>query len=91
METSESAVHGTRVYFAGVGPKGPALERFPDIKYIYNREGKKRRYVSIKYIYNREGKKRRYVSRKVIYNFPAYITSLFPLSVNVTTCIQKLQ
>jgi hypothetical protein len=25
-------VHGTGVYYAGVGPKGPALERFPDIK-----------------------------------------------------------
>jgi hypothetical protein len=25
-------VHGTGVYFAGVGPKGIALERFPDIK-----------------------------------------------------------
>jgi hypothetical protein len=25
-------VHGTGVYSAGVGPKGPALERFPDIK-----------------------------------------------------------
>jgi hypothetical protein len=25
-------VHGTGVYFAGVGPKGPALERFLDIK-----------------------------------------------------------
>jgi hypothetical protein len=31
-------VHGTGVYSAGVGPKGPALERFLDIKkkiYIY--------------------------------------------------------
>jgi hypothetical protein len=25
-------VHGTRVYSAGVGPNGPALERFSDIK-----------------------------------------------------------
>jgi hypothetical protein len=25
-------VHGTGVYSAGVGPKGPALKRFPDIK-----------------------------------------------------------
>jgi hypothetical protein len=25
-------VHGIGVYFAGVGPKGPALERFLDIK-----------------------------------------------------------
>ena len=25
-------MHGTGVYFAGVGLKGPALERFPDIK-----------------------------------------------------------
>jgi hypothetical protein len=25
-------VHGTGVYSAGVGPKGPALERFLDIK-----------------------------------------------------------
>jgi hypothetical protein len=25
-------VHRTRVYSAGVGPKGSALERFPDIK-----------------------------------------------------------
>jgi hypothetical protein len=31
-------MHGTGVYSAGVGPKGPALERFLDIKkkiYIY--------------------------------------------------------
>jgi hypothetical protein len=27
-------VHGTGVYSAGVGPKGPALERFLDIKKI---------------------------------------------------------
>jgi hypothetical protein len=26
-------VHGTVVYFARVGPKGPALERFPNIKF----------------------------------------------------------
>ena len=25
-------MHGTGIYFAGVGPKDPALERFPDIK-----------------------------------------------------------
>jgi hypothetical protein len=25
-------VHGTGVYYARVSPKGPALERFPDIK-----------------------------------------------------------
>jgi hypothetical protein len=25
-------VHGTDVYSVGVGPNGPALERFPDIK-----------------------------------------------------------
>jgi hypothetical protein len=25
-------VHGTMVYSAGMGPIGPALERFPDIK-----------------------------------------------------------
>ena len=25
-------MYGTRVYFAGVGPNGPALERFPDLK-----------------------------------------------------------
>ena len=25
-------MHGTGVYFAGVSPKSPALERFPDIK-----------------------------------------------------------
>jgi hypothetical protein len=25
-------VHGTGVYSVRVGPKGPALERFPDIK-----------------------------------------------------------
>jgi hypothetical protein len=31
-KTSKGTVHGTRVYSAGVGPKGPALERFPDIK-----------------------------------------------------------
>jgi hypothetical protein len=31
-------VHGTGVYSVGVGPKGPALERFLGIKkkYIYN-------------------------------------------------------
>jgi hypothetical protein len=38
-ETSEGAVHGTGVYSAGVGPKGPALERFPDIK---NKKNKKK-------------------------------------------------
>jgi hypothetical protein len=27
--------HGTRVYSAGVGSKGPTLERLPDIKNIY--------------------------------------------------------
>lgn len=32
FETSESAVQGTGVYSIGVGPKGLALERFPDIK-----------------------------------------------------------
>ena len=31
-ETSKGAVHETGVYSAGVGPKGLALERFPDIK-----------------------------------------------------------
>jgi hypothetical protein len=30
--TFESALHGTGVYSAGVGPKGPALERFINIK-----------------------------------------------------------
>ena len=25
-------MHGAGVYFIGVGPKGPALERFPDTK-----------------------------------------------------------
>jgi hypothetical protein len=35
-------VHGTRVYSAGVGPKGPALERFPDIK------KKKKRFMACK-------------------------------------------
>jgi hypothetical protein len=32
MGTSKDAVHGTGVYSTGVGPNGPALERFPDIK-----------------------------------------------------------
>jgi hypothetical protein len=31
-ETSESAVYGPEVYTVGVGPKGPALPRFPVIK-----------------------------------------------------------
>ena len=31
-KTSEDAVHETEVYFVGVGPKSPALERFPNIK-----------------------------------------------------------
>jgi hypothetical protein len=31
-ETFEGAVHGIGVYSAWVGPKGPALERFLDIK-----------------------------------------------------------
>jgi hypothetical protein len=31
-KTSEGTVHGARVYSAGVGPKGPVLERFLDIK-----------------------------------------------------------
>jgi hypothetical protein len=30
----EGAVLGTEVYFAGVGPKAPALSRFPIIKKI---------------------------------------------------------
>jgi hypothetical protein len=29
---SEGVVHGIEVYSVGVGPKGSALERFPDIK-----------------------------------------------------------
>jgi hypothetical protein len=37
-------VHGTGVYSAGVGPKGPALERFLDIK-------KKKKKIIRKYIY----------------------------------------
>jgi hypothetical protein len=28
-------VHGTKIYFAGMGLKDLALERFHDIKYIY--------------------------------------------------------
>jgi hypothetical protein len=28
-------MHKTGVYFAEEGPKGPALEKFPDIKNIY--------------------------------------------------------
>ena len=31
-ETSKGAVHETDVYFAGMGLKGSALQRFPDIK-----------------------------------------------------------
>jgi hypothetical protein len=31
---SEGVVHGIEVYSVGVGPKGSALERFPDIKII---------------------------------------------------------
>jgi hypothetical protein len=34
METSKGAVHGTEVYSAEVDLKGPALERFLDIKNI---------------------------------------------------------
>jgi hypothetical protein len=30
-ETSEGVVRGTGVYSVGMGPKDPALERFPDI------------------------------------------------------------
>jgi hypothetical protein len=33
-------VHETKVYFTGVSPKGPALERFPNIK-IKNTKKKK--------------------------------------------------
>jgi hypothetical protein len=32
-------VHGTGVYSAGVGPKGPALERFLDIKKKKKKKG----------------------------------------------------
>ena len=32
MKTFEGAVHETRVYSTRVGLKGPALERFSDIK-----------------------------------------------------------
>ncbi|XP_042988892.1 peptide methionine sulfoxide reductase A5 isoform X3 [Carya illinoinensis] len=32
QSSSKGAVHGTRVYSAKVGPKGPALVRFPEIK-----------------------------------------------------------
>jgi hypothetical protein len=35
-------VHGTGVYSAGVGPKGPALERFLDIKKKKKKKKKKR-------------------------------------------------
>jgi hypothetical protein len=40
METFKGAVHRTEVYFAGMGSKDPALERFPNIKkkkkhYVY--------------------------------------------------------
>jgi hypothetical protein len=34
-------VHGTGVYSAGVGPKGPALERFLDIKKKKKKKKKK--------------------------------------------------
>jgi hypothetical protein len=37
METSKGAVHGTEVYSAGVGPKGSALERLPNIKIKKNK------------------------------------------------------
>jgi hypothetical protein len=46
METSEGAVHGTGVYSAGVGPKGPALERFPVIK----KKKRKLTFVNIFYL-----------------------------------------
>ena len=36
-EISKGAVHGTKVYSARVGPKGPALERFPDIKGLFDK------------------------------------------------------
>jgi hypothetical protein len=38
-------VHGTGVYSAGVGPKGPALERFLDIK---KKKKKKKKKIYIK-------------------------------------------
>jgi hypothetical protein len=30
--SSKGAVHETGIYSAGVGPNGPTLERFPDLK-----------------------------------------------------------
>jgi hypothetical protein len=32
MKTFKGAIHGSRVYSAVVDPKGPILEKFPDIK-----------------------------------------------------------
>jgi hypothetical protein len=36
-------VHGTGVYSAGVGPKGPALERFSDKKKKKRKKKKKKK------------------------------------------------
>jgi hypothetical protein len=35
-------VHGSEVYFVGVGPKGPALSRFPVIKRLKKKKKKKK-------------------------------------------------
>jgi hypothetical protein len=40
-------VHGIGVYSAGVGPKGPALERFLDIKKKKKKKKKKKREIEI--------------------------------------------
>jgi hypothetical protein len=37
-------VHGTGVYSAGVGPKCPALKRFPDIKKRKKKIDRKKNY-----------------------------------------------
>ena len=65
-------MHGTRVYFAGVNPKGPALEKFPDIKKIKNRT------LATYLTYPKEGKKMQNIDLKHRFNYIIFpISSIF--------------
>jgi hypothetical protein len=53
-KTSESVVHGTGIYSAGVCPKGPTLEKFSDIK-----KKKKKKKIKIIIIIIKKRRRRR--------------------------------
>ena len=42
-------MHGTEVYSAAVGPNGPTLERFLDIKKIINKKNKRKRIKTVRF------------------------------------------